>query len=107
VPERLRPWCEEVSEAQVSALDEAGYHVEGSLDDLRCRDSAFAPDADTGPSEGELSSSAVAALVHVVAQRARTRRRRGQQRPARGIVARVRRAVARRGGASWSGADEP
>lgn len=111
VPARLRPWCEEVAEAQVAALAEAGYHVEGSLDDLRCRDSAFAADADTDPSEGELSSAAVDALVQVVAQRARRRRGRqspeGRQQSESGLVARVRRAVASRGRASWSGAGDP
>ena len=105
VPERLRPWCERVADAQVAALAEAGYHVEGDLDDLRCRDSAFGPDADAGPSEAEISSAAVAALVQVVAQRAVQRRRRGA-RPARSLAGRVRRALGRRGG-SAPASDEP
>ena len=106
VPERLRPWCEKVADAQVAALEEAGYHVEGSLDDLRCRDSAFGPDADATPSEAELSAAAVAALVQVVAQRSTARRRSGAAATGRGVVGRVRRALARRGG-SASGSDEP
>ena len=105
VPERLRPWCEGVADAQVAALSAAGYHVEGSLEDLRCRDAAFAPDADASPSEAELSSAAVAALVQVVTQRAVQRRRRGTG-PARGLAGRVRRALGRRGG-SAPGSDEP
>ena len=105
VPERLRPWCERVADAQVAALSEAGYHVEGDLEDLRCRDSAFGPDADTGPSEAEISSAAVAALVQVVSQRAVQRRRRGAG-PARTLVGRVRRALGRRGG-SAPVSDEP
>jgi hypothetical protein len=107
VPDRLRPWCERVADAQVAALQEAGYHVEGDLEDLRCRDSAFAPGADTGPSDAELSEAAVAALVRIVDLRARSRRGRRPGPPARRFVARVRRALARTGSASSGGPDHP
>jgi hypothetical protein len=107
LPERVRPWCEEVSDAQVAALAAAGYDVEGSLDDLRCRDSAFAPEAEVSPSDAELSSAAVGALVEIVAERARARRRRARRPRGGGLLGRVRRVVGRRGGASWSESEEP
>jgi hypothetical protein len=99
-PERLRPWCERVSDAQVAALAEAGYHVEGDLEDLRCRDAAFGPDADAGPSQGELASAAIAALVRVVAQRASQRQRRAAAPAAPRLLRRVRRVLAGRGGSA-------
>ena len=95
VPERLRPWCEEVADAQVAALAEAGYHVEGSLDDLRCRDSAFAADADADPSEAELSSAAVG------------RPGAGRRRSAPGRAGVARRRSARRSADSRPGCAEP
>jgi len=107
LPERVRPWCEEVSDAQVAALAAAGYDVEGSLDDLRCRDSAFAPEAEVSPSDAELSSAAVGALVEIVAERARARSRRARRPRGGGLLGRVRRVVGRRGGASWSESEEP
>ena len=106
VPERLRPWCEKVADAQVTALAEAGYQVAGDLEDLRCRDSAFGPDAEASATDAELSAAAVEALVHVVAQRASARRRRGAGAPGHGVVGRVRRALTRRGGSAQE-SDEP
>ncbi len=103
VPERLRPWVQEVSDAQVAALAEAGYQVEGSLEDLGCRDEAFGPQADEPPTAEELSAAAVATLTDIVAQRASAAgRRSGRRSPARRALARVRRAVGRRGGPSWA-----
>jgi len=107
LPDRLRPWCEEASEQQVAALASGGYQVEGDLEDLRCRDSAFAPDADSAPSEAELSSAAVAALVDVVGRRATSRLRAQQARPRlRGMVARARRVLRRDRRTSWTEPDE-
>ncbi|WP_432479392.1 hypothetical protein [Nocardioides sp. GXQ0305] len=97
VPERLRPWCETVTAGQVAALEEAGYHVEGSLDDLTCLDTAFGADADATASDAELSAAAVEALVRVVSQRANARGRRARAARGRSLVARARRALARRG----------
>lgn len=105
-PERLRPWCERVADEQVTALAAAGYHVEGDLADLRCRDSAFAPDAEASPPDAELAATAVEALVRIVDQRARARRGDRSGAPGPGLVARVRRALTRRGTASSSDADE-
>lgn len=69
VPARLRPWCEEVSSRQVAALEAAGYHVEGTLTDLRCADAAFTEEADE-PDEAEVSRAAVAALADILTRRA-------------------------------------
>jgi hypothetical protein len=107
VPERLRPWCERVTEAQIAALAEAGYHVEGDLEDLRCRDAAFSPDADAGPSEAELAPAAVAALVSIVAQRASQRQKRAGASSTRGLVARARRVLLAGRGGSAPDVDEP
>ena len=73
VPERLRPWCEEVSSRQVAALQAAGYHVEGTLEDLRCADTAFT-DQDEKPREGEVATAAVSALARMLAMRVAEKR---------------------------------
>lgn len=69
VPAEHRAWCEEVSARQVSALEAAGYHVEGSLEDLRCPDQAFTDERDR-PRERDVAAAAVAALAKVVELRA-------------------------------------
>jgi hypothetical protein len=73
VPDRLRPWCEEVSNRQLAALEAAGYAVEGTLEDLRCPDSAFT-DEEEVPREREVASAAVIALARMLAIRASARR---------------------------------
>lgn len=96
VPAGLRDWCEEVADAQVKDLAEAGYHVEGSLEDLRCRDAAFSDTAAESPSESELRAAAVGALARVITLRATSPRRRGGP-PATGLRGRVRRVLRRLG----------
>lgn len=78
VPSRLRPWCEEVSSRQVAALQEAGYHVEGTLADLRCLDTAFTDDAER-TREREVSSAAAAALAQMLTIRVSEKRPPGQR----------------------------
>jgi hypothetical protein len=68
VPSRLRPWCEEVSSRQVAALEQAGYHVEGTLEDLRCPESAFSDEAER-PREREVAGAAATALARMLAIR--------------------------------------
>lgn len=74
VPAEHRAWAEEVAREQVTALEEAGYRVEGTLDDLRPLPSAFA-EHDSAPGDRELVEAAVTALVRVVALRAAGRGR--------------------------------
>jgi hypothetical protein len=100
VPAALRPWCEEVTARQVAALEEAGYHVEGSLEDLRCADAAFGEGA-LEPSEAEVAAASVSALTALLAARgsavARARDGRilvGRRRLLDRAVDRVRRRVA-------------
>lgn len=98
VPKQLRPWCEAVSSRQVAALQAAGYHVEGTLGDLHCPDSAFTDEADE-PREREVASAAVAALARILTMRAAGRQPGGRQSPparsrARAVVKRLR---------SWAG----
>jgi hypothetical protein len=69
VPNRLRPWCEEVSSRQVAALQQAGYRVEGTLGDLRCPETAFSDEAEV-PREREVASAAATALARMLAIRA-------------------------------------
>jgi len=78
VPSRLRTWCEEVSSRQVAALEEAGYHVEGTLADLRCLDTAFADEAER-TREREVSSAAAAALAQMLTIRVSEKRAPGQR----------------------------
>jgi hypothetical protein len=98
VPGSLRSWCEEVSGRQVAVLRAAGYHVEGTLEDLRCPDTAFT-DAAEEPSEGEVAKSAVTALARILVIRAASKRP-GPRLPrtrsrARVVVDRLRSAVGR------------
>jgi hypothetical protein len=76
VPSRLRPWCEEVSNRQVAALEAAGYHVEGTLADLRCPDTAFTDETEK-PREREVASAAVIALARMLALRVSANRSSG------------------------------
>lgn len=69
VPDDVRAWCVAVAEEQVRALDDAGYDVVGTLEDLRCFESAFAP-GDPAPDESEVAAAAVMALGAVLTQRA-------------------------------------
>jgi hypothetical protein len=97
VPADLRPWCDAVTERQVAELAAAGYHVEGSLEDLRCGDTAFADDV-AEPSEDEVARSSVSALAAILTARgeAAAQRRSGRivvDPP--GFVARVRRRLTR------------
>ena len=77
VPLRFREWCEEVTERQVAALADAGYHVEGSLEELRCAPSAFAEDEGL-PTDGEVAAASVTALASIL----RTRMEAGNRAPA-------------------------
>jgi hypothetical protein len=94
VPSALRPWCEEVSSRQVAALQTAGYHVEGTLEDLRCPDTAFTDEAEE-PRHREVASAAVTALARMLALRASGRRSSGRRLPrarsrARAVIERLR-----------------
>jgi hypothetical protein len=100
VPGRLRPWCEEVSSRQVAALREAGYHVEGTLADLRCPDAAFVDEVEV-PREREVASAAVTALARMLAIRASGKRSSGPRLPrararARTVVDRLQSLAGRR-----------
>lgn len=100
VPKELRPWCEEVSSRQVAALRAAGYHVEGTLDDLQCPDSAFTDEADE-PREREVAGAAVAALARILVMRAAGKRPTGRpssraRSRARAVVTRLRSLAGRR-----------
>jgi hypothetical protein len=88
VPDRLRPWCEEVSNRQVAALQAAGYHVEGTLEDLRCADTAFTDKVEK-PREAEVATAAVSALARMLAMRVSEKRSPGPR------LARARAAVGR------------
>ncbi len=88
VPGKLRPWCEEVSGRQVAALQVAGYHVEGTLEDLRCPENAFTDEAEE-PREREVAGAAVTALARMLAMRASGKRSSGPR------LARTRAAVGR------------
>lgn len=92
VPARFRGWCEEVTQRQLTALGSAGYRIEGSLEDLRCPESAFA--AGSGrPTEKEVAASAVSALATLLAERglSEAERRTGAIRvPSAGVLDRLR-----------------
>ena len=94
VPDTFRGWCEEVTERQVAALEGAGYHVVGSLKDLKCPDSAFGT-AEEPPTEREVVAAAVSALASMLADRglAEARRRSGRIRVHKGWRSWVRRLV--------------
>lgn len=101
VPDELRPWCEEVTARQVAALQQAGYHVEGTLEDLRCADTTFGEGA-LEPSEPEVAAVSVSALAAVLSvQGSAVARRRdgrivvGRDRVVDRVVERVRRRVGR------------
>jgi hypothetical protein len=76
VPEELREWCEAVTEEHVGALRAAGYHVEGTLEDLRCRPESFT-DAEKKPAEHEIAAAAVTALTRILTLRSQAVLRRG------------------------------
>lgn len=83
VPADLRPWCDAVTERQAEELRAAGYRIAGTLEDLRCPESAFADEV-AEPTEAEVAASSVAALAAMLTARAAaTGRRRGPSRPAR------------------------
>ena len=95
VPEQFREWCVSVADAQVRDLAAAGYPVEGTLEDLRCTDSAFS-DKEVEPSEREVATAAVAALVRILALRGTAAQRRRARAGRRGRwTARLRRLVRR------------
>jgi hypothetical protein len=95
VPDELREWCVSVAEDQIRAIDEAGYDVVGTLEDLRCSESAFAAE-DTGPDEEAVSRAAVEALGTVLTLRSEaTLRRRRDTRATGRWRGRVRRWVGR------------
>ncbi len=75
VPAELREWCLSVAEQQVTEIAEAGYDIVGTLQDLRCSESAFAAE-DTGPDEEAVARAAVEALGTVLTLRAEATLRR-------------------------------
>lgn len=95
LPAELRGWCEEATARQVAELRAGGYLLEGSYDDLACRDSAFAEEVPP-PRQREVAASAVTALARVLVLRAEDRRtggiRASRRRPT--IRRRARRALA-------------
>jgi hypothetical protein len=93
VPDRFRPWCEGVAERHMAELAAAGYHVEGSLEDLRPTDAAFSAELHE-PGERDVAAVAVTALSTMLAAEgaARARRRTGEIRvEPETILGRVRR----------------
>ncbi len=93
VPDGFRSWCVEVADRQVVELEKGGYVVEGSLEDLRCSDAAFA-DAGIKPSERDVAAASVTALATILAKQgtAEAERRTGRIRVGGdGLVARFRR----------------
>jgi len=69
VPAEFRPWCDGVTERTIAALDQAGYDVTGSLDDLRGSDAAFATGAAYEPGDEEVASAAVSAIAEMLTLR--------------------------------------
>ena len=57
-----------MAERQVAELEQGGYRVVGSLEDLRCADSAFA-ESGTKPTEREVAAASVTALASMLAAR--------------------------------------
>lgn len=79
LPEDVRGWCVAVAQEQVQAIEQAGYDVVGTLEDLRCSESAFARH-DPSPSEEAVAAAAVSALGTVLTRRSEaTLRRRARQ----------------------------
>ncbi|MFC4784106.1 hypothetical protein ACT8ZV_06505 [Nocardioides sp. MAHUQ-72] len=70
VPTRFESWVRQLSESQISALEEAGYTVEGDLADLRSHASAFSEE-ERPPKERAVAAAAVRALVDMLTLRAR------------------------------------
>lgn len=105
VPEEHREWCESVSTEQIQALTMGGYHVEGTLEDLRCRPESFS-DSETKPSDGEVAAAAVSALARVLTLRGEAvRRRRARARTPSGLRSRLR-GLVRRGPAAGAARDD-
>lgn len=97
VPGEVRAWCTEVADQQVAALAEAGYHVVGDLEELRCTEASFEP-GDPSVGEEEVAAAAVAALGTVLTRRSESvLRRRRTPRGAGGWRARLRRLGGGRG----------
>ncbi len=98
VPDELREWCLTVAEEQSAALRDAGYDVVGSLEDLRCFETAFSPEGGTDPAEADVSRAAVEALGTVLTLRSdAVQRRRRATRDRGGWRGRVRRLTSRPG----------
>jgi hypothetical protein len=96
VPGELREWCRAVAGEQIRDLAAAGYRVEGTLEDLRCPEAAFADD-EAEPAEREVAAVAVAALVRILTLRASALQRRREAPPAGpGLRTRARRLLRRR-----------
>jgi hypothetical protein len=113
VPEELREWCESVTDDHIEKLSGAGYSVEGTLEDLRCRPESFS-DTEAKPAEREIAAAAVSALVRILGLRAESvLRRRARQAGPDGVRGRITsrlRALAGRGGnrsSDWADDDEP
>lgn len=68
VPEEYRAWCEQVADHQVATLAAAGYDLFGTLEDLRCPDTAFSG-TERPPTDGEVAEASIAALVHLLSLR--------------------------------------
>lgn len=101
VPDELREWCLTVAEEQSAALRDAGYDVVGSLEDLRCFETAFSPQGGTDPSEEDVSRAAVEALGTVLTLRSEAvQRRRREASSGGGLRGRVRRLTSRSGRAT-------
>jgi hypothetical protein len=73
--EEFRPWCESVSERMIDALGRSGYHIVGSLEDLRCSPESFSAQ-DEEPTEQEFTSAAVVAHGEMLARRGAAESRR-------------------------------
>jgi hypothetical protein len=71
LPDDVRAWAGKVSESWIAELDERGYHVVGSLDELR-PDSDALPFADPDhPDEADVADAAVESLVTLLQEAAR------------------------------------
>ncbi len=69
VPRQFRAWCDDVTARQVERLVTAGYHLEGSWDELACLDGAFT-DEERPPRQREVADAAVQALATMLTLRA-------------------------------------
>ncbi|WP_181407442.1 hypothetical protein [Nocardioides sambongensis] len=79
LPQALRPWAEEVADAQISALAAAGYDIVGDLADLRCAPEAF-EEVDGTPDGDAVAAAAVTALAAILTEQGRTERSRPAER---------------------------